>query len=126
MEDDGRNIVMISIWGTCLGMEYIIQLVVGCDIIEEGYNATNISLPLLNVPSASGTGSSLSKSKLYEPTEIYDIVKNHNVTFNNHELSISPQTFQQNSKSSQQFQVSSINYDSNNKPFVSTIEPLPI
>ena len=49
------NNSMIPLWGTCLGMEYIIQLVAGYDIMEEGYNATNTSLPLLNVPSGSGS-----------------------------------------------------------------------
>jgi gamma-glutamyl hydrolase len=74
------------------------------------------------------TGFAVCSWRLHMPEQwiYYDIVKNNNVTLNNHELGISPQTFKHNSKLSQQFQVPSINYNSNNKPFVSTIEPLPI
>ncbi len=115
---------MIPLWGTCLGMEFIVQLAADptekdcrCrfneDILEKGYDATNISLPLLEVD----------RTGLYQPESVYDIVTEYNVTMNNHHLGISPERFRNNSGLTRRFDITSINYDGNGKPFVSTIEP---
>jgi len=115
---------MIPLWGTCLGMEFIVQLAADptekdccyrCneDILEKGYDATNVSLPLLEVDRAG----------LYQPESVYDIVTEYNVTMNNHHLGISPERFRNNSGLTRRFDITSINYDGNGKPFVSTIEP---
>jgi len=114
----------IPLWGTCLGMEFIVQLAAGSiekehkynvnrSILEDGYDSSNISLPLLNVD----------RTGLYHPDYIYDIVTGYNVTMNNHHLGISPQRFRNNFGLSRRFDITSINYDRNGKPFVSTIEP---
>ena len=123
VEDDAPGDV-IPLWGTCLGMEFIVQLAADptekecgyrCnqDILEKGYNATNISLPLLDV----------NRIGLYRPDSVYDIVTAYNVTMNNHHLGISPERFRSNSGLSRRFDITSINYDGNGKAFVSTIEP---
>lgn len=123
-EKDDAPRDMIPLWGTCLGMEFIIQLAADAtendcgyrcnqDILEKGYDSTNISLPLLGV----------NRSGLYRPDSVYDIVTGFNVTMNNHHLGISPERFRNNSGLSQRFDVTSINYDLNGKAFVSTIEP---
>lgn len=112
----------IPLWGTCLGMEFIVELAADTEssennfnpnILEKGYDATNISLPLLKVK----------RSGLYKPDDVYQIVTQLNVTMNNHHLGISPQRFKANTGLSQQFDITSINYDQNGRPFVSTIEP---
>ena len=115
----------IPLWGTCLGMEFIVQLAADameqeCDnscnrsILESGYDSTNISLPLLDVV----------RTDLYRPDSIYDIVTKYNVTMNNHHLGISPKRFKGNPGLSRRFVATSVNYDRNGKAFVSTIEPL--
>lgn len=113
----------IPLWGTCLGMEFIVELAADTtkieytfnpNILEKGYEATNISLPLLEVK----------RSGLYEPEDVYHIVTQLNVTMNNHHLGISPQRFQANPGLSRRFDITSINYDQNGKSFVSTIEPV--
>lgn len=122
-EDDAPG-DLIPLWGTCLGMEFIVQLAAdnsgkeredgyNQDILEKGYDSTNISLPLLNVD----------RRGLYRPDDVYDIVTGFNVTMNNHHLGISPNRFRNNYGLSRRFDITSINYDRNGKAFVSTIEP---
>jgi hypothetical protein len=117
---------MIPLWGTCLGFEYIVQLAADStetetecgyrcnrNILEKGFDSTNISLPLLDV----------GRNGLYRPDAINDIVTGYNVTMNNHHLGISPERFRNNSGLSRRFDITSVNYDLNGKAFVSTIEP---
>jgi gamma-glutamyl hydrolase len=123
IEDDALG-DRIPLWGTCLGMEFIVQLAADttekeCDcsfnrrILEKGYDSTNITLPLLDV----------NRTGLYQPDSVYNIITKYNVTMNNHHLGISPQRFRNNSGLSKRFDITSINYDRNGKAFVSTIEP---
>ncbi len=121
-KESGRPSDMIPLWGTCLGMEFIVQLAAdanetdcGCnqDILEKGFDSNNISLPLLDVD----------RRGLYKPDSIYDIVTGYNITMNNHHLGISPERFRNNSGLSRRFDITSINYDRKGKAFVSTIEP---
>lgn len=123
-KESGRPSDMIPLWGTCLGMEFIVQLAAdanesdcayGCnqDILEKGFDSNNISLPLLDVD----------RRGLYKPDGVYDIVTKHNVTMNNHHLGISPERFRNNSGLSRRFDITSINYDRKGRAFVSTIEP---
>ncbi|VEU38789.1 unnamed protein product [Pseudo-nitzschia multistriata] len=130
-EKEGRQGDRIPLWGTCLGMEFIVQLAAdvvgsgrkncemdrGCaydrNILEKGYDSTNVSWPLLEVR----------KSGLYKPDSVYEIATTYNVTLNNHHLGISPDRFRNNSGLSRRFDITSINYDHKGKAFVSTIEP---
>ena len=109
---------MVPLWGTCLGMEFIVQLAAdrfGEDsILESGYNATNVSLPLLNVE----------RVGLYESDNIYDSVVYHNITMNNHHLGVSPSRFQVTESLSRHWRITSTNMDLSGKPFVSTMEPI--
>lgn len=115
---------LIPLWGTCLGMEFIVQLAAdanetdcdhGCnqEILEKGFDSNNISLPLIDVD----------RRGLYKPDIVYDIVTGYNVTMNNHHLGISPDRFRNNSGLSRRFHITSINYDRKGRAFVSTIEP---
>jgi gamma-glutamyl hydrolase len=133
-EVDGRKegpADMIPLWGTCLGFEFIVQLAASSykkynhhhtvvvnevddsTILEGGYNATNISLPLLNVQ----------RSGLYQPDNIYYSVIQNSITMNNHHLGITPQRFLQSDNLVRMFDITSTNVDQNGKQFVSTIEP---
>jgi gamma-glutamyl hydrolase len=107
---------MVPLWGTCLGMEFIVQLAANNfddTVLEDGYNATNVSLPLLQVK----------REGLYKPQYIYESVLHHNVTMNNHHLGISPERFRATKSLTSQWQITSTNVDLDGKPFVSTMEP---
>jgi gamma-glutamyl hydrolase len=114
---------MVPLWGTCLGFEFIVRLASAqnsnstnhteSDILEGGYDATNISLALLNVQ----------RTGLYLPDSIYQSVVTKNITMNNHHLGVTPQRFLQNKNLVQLFDVTSTNIDQNGREFVSTIEP---
>mmetsp|Transcript_12013 Transcript_12013/g.25400 ORF Transcript_12013/g.25400 Transcript_12013/m.25400 type:complete len:445 (+) Transcript_12013:207-1541(+) len=104
----------IPLWGTCLGLEYIVKLASGHeDILESGYNSTNVSLPLLEIE----------RSGLYRPEGVYEIVSEHSVTMNNHHLGITPSRFRSDPVLSRRFEITSTNIDGNGRAFVSTIEP---
>ncbi|KAL3921751.1 MAG: hypothetical protein SGILL_002580, partial [Bacillariaceae sp.] len=108
---------MVPVWGTCLGMEFIVQLAADNfddTILEDGYNATNISLPLLEVE----------RVGLYESQYIYEAVVHHNIAMNNHHLGISPERFRETDSLASSWQITSTNIDLNGKSFVSTIEPI--
>ena len=108
---------MLPLWGTCLGMEFIVQLAANRfddTILEDGYNATNISLPLLDVERAG----------LYESQYIYETVVHRNVAMNNHHLGISPEHFRETESLTRYWQITSTNVDLNGKSFVSTMEPI--
>ena len=104
------------IWGTCLGFEYLLMLASeNDDILEGGFDAENISLPLHLYPSAS------SGSMLYAGIE--ETVQTNNITLNNHMFGITPYRFARDSKLTSMFNVTSINKDRRGRYFVSTIEP---
>jgi gamma-glutamyl hydrolase len=111
---------MIPLWGTCLGMEFIVQLASSKfddhddTVLEDGYNATNISLPLLQVQ----------RDGLYMDDNIYNAVVHHDVTMNNHHLGIRPDTFRKTEQLVKYWKITSTNLDLNGKPFVSTVEPI--
>ncbi|KAG7374962.1 peptidase C26 family protein [Nitzschia inconspicua] len=117
---------LIPLWGTCLGMEFIVQLATNqfddddnhhhVSILEEGYDSTNISLPLLQVD----------KEGLYRSDYIYDAVVHHNITLNNHHIAIRPNVFRDTPQLlvSQYWKITSTNLDLQGKPFVSTMEPI--
>jgi gamma-glutamyl hydrolase len=113
----------LPLWGTCLGMEFIVQLATNqfdadddhlVSPLENGYDATNISLPLLNVK----------QDGLYQLDHIYDAVTQYNVTMNNHHIGIRPEVFHNTNKLSKQWKITSTNVDQQGKPFVSTMEPI--
>ncbi|KAL7568114.1 hypothetical protein ACA910_019512 [Epithemia clementina (nom. ined.)] len=110
------------VWGTCLGMEFLLEYVArrggagpGHDeeILEPGFDSHNVSLALEQVV----------VQDLYADPLLHHIGTHFNVTFNNHEMGISPKRFRHNAHLSQTFVMTSINHDALGRPFVSTIEP---
>jgi len=106
---------VMPIWGTCLGFEYLIQLATDnfVDMLEDGFDAENISLPLENVQ----------QHWLYRGDMTKKLVSTKNVTLNNHHQGISPTKFMQNKPLTDKWIITSTNKDRNGREFVSTIEP---
>jgi len=105
----------IPIWGTCLGFEFLLQLATqDTEILQSGYKAENISLPLENVVSY----------ELYKSKELIQNIQTKNITMNNHQMGISPETFGNRPELTSLWKVTSINHDLEGRPFVSTIEPI--
>lgn len=106
---------LLPLWGTCLGFEYLLKLGSGnTRILENGYQAENMSLPLYQVD----------PYRLYKNDKLYETIQKNNITMNNHHQGISPDRFSNNTELLNIWKVTSINYDKYGKPFVSTIEPL--
>ena len=106
------------IWGTCLGMEFLVSHFGELPSpLPETFDAENMTLPLEHVPPGN--------SHLYDSSrQLYEIVTTRNVTFNNHNRGINPRTFQSNQQLMQRWKITSTNVDRVGQPFVSTIEPL--
>jgi gamma-glutamyl hydrolase len=107
------------LWGTCLGFEYLIQLAShsttdAADVLDSDYVAENISLPLYEVQ----------QHQLYHDPEVFHMIQTKNLTMNNHHQGIPPQRFRDMPALTRYWNITSMNYDANGKPFVSTIEPL--
>ena len=105
------------VWGTCLGFEFLVRYF-GNDthadtLLENDFDAQNISLSLENVVSQS----------LYKDTFMYRTVTTQNVTLNNHNRGIRPEAFQSIIGLHKHFVITSTNVDQRGKPFVSTMEP---
>jgi gamma-glutamyl hydrolase len=119
------DVDVIPVWGTCLGFEFIVQYFgdymidkLGRNIKQEnalqnGFDAENISLPLLNVRPV----------ELYFHPTIRSIVESQSVTLNNHHQGIEPAHFVHYPGLTDHFYVTSTNVDVQGRPFVSTIEP---
>ena len=106
------------VWGTCLGFEYIVQVLATQDnstqpVLTDGFDAANNSWPLLNVK----------RRQLYQDDRIYNIVTKNNVTLNSHHMGVEPEAFLHNQNLNKLFEVTSVNVDAKGRSFVSTIEP---
>ena len=118
MQASESNNDFFPVWGTCLGFEYIAQVVSNSStttspILVEGFDAENISLPLENVV----------QRELYRDPNIYEDVTKYNITMNNHFKAVEPTRFQKDIKLNELFEITSTNVDRKGRPFVSTIEP---
>jgi gamma-glutamyl hydrolase len=102
------------VWGICLGYEFLIKYIGGESAIQEGFYLYNTSVPL----------ESVRIGQLYTDPTIYSTVVTKPVTLNNHKLGIEPGHFLGNDKLTKVWNITSINHDSNGRPFVSTIEPI--
>jgi gamma-glutamyl hydrolase len=115
------------IWGTCLGFEFMLMLSAdkGEAVLESGFVAENISLPLYfpdveDVRRTQGVFSSL--SQIYSSPHIRQILSTENLTMNNHKQGISPQAFMSDHGVTSMFHATSTNWDAHGRPFISTIE----
>jgi len=108
------------IWGTCLGFELLLTLASGTNIIQSGFDAENISLPLLLTDKNDGVYS----SQLYESPSLRHIFSQENVTMNNHQNGIEPKRFESHDRLTSFFHITSTNVDRTGRPFVSTVESI--
>jgi gamma-glutamyl hydrolase len=121
-----QNGTYFPIWGTCLGFEFMMMLAAknGPSVIENGYKATNISLPLQYSHSSHDSifWYSTENSKLYHNHKVRQILAEQNVAMNNHERGIEPKVFESDEGLTSLFRIVSTNVDLNGRPFVSTVE----
>lgn len=111
-EEEAEEEAYFPVWGTCLGFEFLITYMGGT--MESGFVAENVSLPLEQVQ----------PRELYADPTIYKAVTTQNITLNNHQQGIRPETFAADPILSKHWQVTSINHDQAGVPFVSTVEPM--
>ncbi len=109
------------IWGTCLGFEWLSQLVSGDKDVLDKFDAENITLPLNLTGYAA-------ESRLFSPPDVsygtIDTLKlssDYPITLNTHTQGVLPEKFQQ-PPLSDFFNVLSTNVDRQGIEFVSTIE----
>lgn len=130
----------MPVWGTCLGFEYMLMLASeeGESILQSGFEAENISLPLIfpTAPTGGALHSSLrgqrmpaaAISELYSDPVLRHTAQNKAVAMNSHTMGIEPDRFQNDAGLTSMFHVTTTNVDKGNKfgqkrrPFVSTIE----
>lgn len=115
MNDNGE---FFPIWGTCLGFERLINFTAKADSkdIFEHYGAHHVSLPIVFTKDPRQT-------KMFCPMRLDAMrLQSGNYTLNSHQWSVSPQTFKDDAGLSNFWDVTSISYDANKKPFVSSIE----
>lgn len=114
---NGKEGGFFPIWGTCLGFEYLLMLAsYREDILEGGFDAENVSLPLT-------LWQDHTNSRLYQSRRMQALVEDNNITLNNHHYGITPDHFRRNTQLTSLFDITSINRDRRGNKFVSTIEP---
>jgi len=121
--DDGD---FFPIWGTCLGFEYLVDILGGpgalvprspADPIVPGYDAEGLALPL-NLTEAA------TNSRLFHGVDpaLLDAVRRENVTYNAHVQGIEPSSFMRNTPLKETFRVLGTSVDRNGRSFVALIE----
>lgn len=107
------------IWGTCLGFE--LMAIMAADdhsILVTGLDSQNLPIPLELTPLAA-TSRMLGKDA---PQHLVHAMATQDITMNNHQAGVTPDTWSKNAKLSAMFNVLSNNVDRKGRPFVSTIE----
>ncbi|EGC28835.1 hypothetical protein DICPUDRAFT_73725 [Dictyostelium purpureum] len=104
------------LWGTCLGLEEIVSVSGKSYDVLGNFPVHKTSLPISFTEHAC-------TSRLYQDcsTEIINIFKNENVSWNNHNFGISPQKFNEIGLN-KIFDILALNKDENGNTFVSAIE----
>jgi len=109
-----------------LGFEFLVMLAGGKDVLQTGFDAENISLPLIfpTMEDVAKSGGIYSMdSKLYPISRsMRETLTMTNITMNNHINGITPSQFMASTNLTQLFHITSTNFDRNGRPFVSTIE----
>ena len=127
-EQSNANGVYFPIWGTCLGFEFLLMLGADRDHdLMEDFAAENVSLPLYfsydEKDGENGKGSHHSPSSLLYDEGWQALLPHANITMNNHQFGLTPESFNKNDKLTRIFDATTISYDLDGKAFVSTIEP---
>jgi gamma-glutamyl hydrolase len=86
--NDGGD--FFPVWGTCLGMEWLVQVFADEDDVLSQFNANNISLPLDFTPDAAS-------SRMFAdmPKDIMTKLSEEPITMNSHHRGIDPLTFRE-------------------------------
>jgi len=126
------NGTYFPVWGTCLGFEWLLEIVAGGNVLDTGFDSENISLPLNLTATAAtsrllGTISSVpghrDRSDASATALRADLSNNDNPpAMNNHQAGITPHDFVSHEKLDSFFNVLSTNKDRKDKEFVSMIE----
>jgi len=115
---EGDNNRPFPIFGVCLGYELLSILAADdTSVLDTGFDSYDYPLPLKFTSEAAS-------SAMFgdAPTSLLSALEKKNITLNDHECGISPNTFATNAKLKKMFKVLSTNTDRRGKPFVSTIE----
>ncbi|XP_038048291.1 gamma-glutamyl hydrolase-like [Patiria miniata] len=106
------------IWGTCLGMELLVRITANEDLLTST-DASEVSWPLQLTKD-------FKDSRLFHGAEqsVVSILSNENVTYNSHNLGLTPTNFSKSSALKSFYRVLSTNVDKNGKVFISTIEAM--
>ncbi|CAH0480182.1 unnamed protein product [Peronospora belbahrii] len=110
--------VYFPVWATCLGFEWIVQLITkDVHSLDNGLDAMNITLPLDFTKEAP-------TSRLFSQAspELYAWLKNKPITMNNHKHGIAVKRFNQYSSLTEFYTVLSTNVDRQGIEFVSSFE----
>jgi len=113
------------VWGTCLGMEFMLMLAGGESLVESGFNAENISLPLIfptNEDVVNSNGVFSIESLLYPQIAQRRVLSSSNITMNNHKKGTTPSNLISKKEVASLFKITSTSIDRDGIPFVSTIE----
>jgi len=113
------------VWGTCLGMEFMVALAGDTSLVQSGFDAHNISLPLIfptNEDVVNSNGVFSVESLLYPHISQRQTLSSANITMNNHVKGIKPRDFIAEKKVSSLFKITSTSVDRDGITFISTIE----
>mmetsp|Transcript_85631 Transcript_85631/g.266272 ORF Transcript_85631/g.266272 Transcript_85631/m.266272 type:complete len:352 (-) Transcript_85631:6-1061(-) len=127
--DNGTH---FPVWGTCLGFEWLLEMLAGRGLVESGFDAENISLALNLTTSAassrllgplSAVPGHRDRSRAAASQLRRDLANDANPpAMNGHERGLSPSRFAASEELSGFFTVLSTNLDRKGRAFVSTIE----
>eukprot|EP00656_Telonema_subtile_P031673 TRINITY_DN3464_c0_g1_i1.p1 TRINITY_DN3464_c0_g1~~TRINITY_DN3464_c0_g1_i1.p1 ORF type:complete len:325 (-),score=28.41 TRINITY_DN3464_c0_g1_i1:210-1184(-) len=112
----------VPLWGTCMGIQTLSVLVAGNASVLESGVFHGVDPKMLPLDLTAGAAQSRMLGVETTPAHIRTTVSQFPVTTNLHHDGVDPQTFQTNPKLASFFRVISTNVDSNDRPFVSTIE----
>lgn len=123
MLEANRRGVSVPLWGTCMGMQAITNLVSGqASLLEKGaYDSESLVLPLTLASPRMAAESRLLRAM---PPEVLGWLTTENVTVNLHHDGVPPGAFRANRRLAGFFRLVSANEDRAGKPFASTIEAL--
>jgi len=106
------------VWGTCLGFEALMVMVAGDDTSVLGHcDSDDVSLPL-NFTSHAATSSMFGDA----PVDVMNTLRTEGVTYNHHDYCVTRETFEQNTRLNEFFNVLSYNEDPRGTTFISSIE----
>lgn len=116
LQDDGTPYAM---WGTCLGFQWLTQLITdaGTPILTSGYDSENLNLAL-NFTAAGKDSRLFNPKSDYTVVDLVGLLTENAVTINQHTYGVRPETMED----VEGYNVLSTNEDREGKVFVSAFE----